>query len=194
MPGEGLAEATGAGIPIRLFGRDLVLEPLGLEDFGVIENEMRAKLPNLLRQVAECHDVLPKDVFNEKWSEAIAEARRLHRIPPDDVLAYTRNDIDGVSLAFWICLEKRYKGQFSRAEILKELERLAINNSEEYQDLLARHDMVSGLSPEGNSSGLTQSPHHATTANAPTSQTSSMQSGWHTASSREGDDRPASAA
>lgn len=151
---DGISRPAGSGVPVTIDGRDVILEAFRLEDFGVVENHMRAKLPNLIEMAAKAASVegVSESLADKIIDKAFAEARKIHSIPPGEVLEFL-NTPEGLALGVWICLERSYPGQFTMSNTFKYIQDLAEKKTVEFNELKRKRDMISGLGDEGNSTG-----------------------------------------
>jgi hypothetical protein len=163
---DGLARAVGAGVPITFDGIDMVLEPLTLKDFGVIEQYLlKEKRPNILtdavRAAAAIPDDLPKSererLSRQLLEVAAHEASKFNRISADEVAAWL-DTIEGVIFTVWLLLERRKPGEYSLADVAAKIEALGGDKtqgelSEQQAALRAARDQASGIDTMGNSTG-----------------------------------------
>ena len=50
---DGVSRPSGAGVPFEFNGKTLIFEPLGLKDFGVIEQHLLSKQKNSMQIMKE---------------------------------------------------------------------------------------------------------------------------------------------
>lgn len=142
---DGISRPIGAAIDIELDGETIVLEPLRLRDLGTIENHLRAKLPNVIALAAEAAKDLPAAQAEAIMDRAFIEARKIHNIPPEEVMAWIRT-IDGFAYSIWLVVDRVYPSRFPLDRIYRFLTDTFKNDRDKFNALKERRDLASGLS------------------------------------------------
>lgn len=155
---NGLSRASGAPVPITFAGKKLLLDPLGLRDFGTIENYMLDARPNPLEVVAATVQKFD-DSGNHKLAEKLLErayedAKKNNKIPPEEVAAWI-DTVEGVGFTIWLSLSKRYGSEYPMELCMDIVQQLAEDNIEGLEKLKEQRDMASTLDEAGNSTGPT---------------------------------------
>lgn len=159
---DGMGRAVGAGVPIPLDGETLILQPLTLEDFGLLEQKILADRPNpmdLARQQvrelygakeipAESKDKLAESILRE----AREEARRVNKASNADVVQYM-DSVPGLAFTYWLMLRREHGEKWSPERLCEHLQRAS---QQEFERLLKLRDQASGIDEMGNSTGPTQ--------------------------------------
>jgi len=168
---DGLGRAIGAGVPIQFSGETLILDPVTVSDFGLIEQELLSRRPNpmdLTRKEAQAFILdaaklgsSAEDEFLRKQYIAMAEkimadgmaaARKANGIKPTEVAEWL-DTFDGVQFTLWLKLDQRYPDRFFTLDKIKEV--MQSMQEDEIERLKKLRDQASGLDELGNSTGPT---------------------------------------
>jgi len=149
---DGIAGPTGAGVPVEFGGETLILDPLTLKDFGLIERHLLRRRKNPLEVVREAVKDLPPDLAEKLLERAYEDAKKESVIPASEVVEFL-DSLEGVAFSYWIMFEKRYPGKFSIDQCLDIMQGLS---EEELEERKRARDEASGLDVRGNSAGQTQ--------------------------------------
>ena len=143
---DGLAKPAGSGIPIKFNGEDLVLDALGIEDLGVIENHLLSKRKNPLDVAKQAFPGLPPELAEKLLERAYTDALKVAVVTTQEVFEYI-DTLEGMRYTIWLALEKRYPGRFSLDKIGAVLDQM---DDEALEELKNKRAISSGLDQLGN--------------------------------------------
>lgn len=117
MATDTLGRAAGSGCVARLAGRDFVLTPLNLQDWGTLRNEcsmsydafeaIRANVANL-----------PPELAKHAWDKAVEEDKeRRRRGASDEEVGKWLLSGGGFAVAFWLSLKRENKSCETREQV-----------------------------------------------------------------------------
>lgn len=149
---DGISRAIGAPGRISFNGKEYLLDPLGLEDYGTIENEIiKERRDDLINLAASCYGRFPPEAAEKTRKEAFAEAAKIRSIPPEEIHEWM-NTVKGLAFTVWLGLHKRHPGEIDLTQAVKIVEQMSMDTQDELRRV---RDQVSGIDEAGNSTGLT---------------------------------------
>jgi hypothetical protein len=183
---EGLARVTGAPVTVSFLGRDVLLDPLRLRDFGALEQYLLKNRPNLIVQASQAARLITRQAKEEAaaisakdpdraakvqalieeaqsqadsvLNKAIGQSAKIGKISHEE-MAQWLDTVEGMAYCFWLKLSQRYGiDAFSLDAVTAEFEKMT---DEAFAEMLAARDQAAGTDLLGNSTGQTET----TTAN-----------------------------
>lgn len=149
---EGVSRPAGSGVPIEWKGETLVLEPLGLKQWGEIEQYLLKQKPDPIKVAARIKKELgplAPETEEKLTAEAYRDARQGNYATEQEVMTFARSQ-QGLAFCFWLCFERRYPGRFKLQETTEVIDSMSPQELEEkFNELL----QASGLDQRGNSTG-----------------------------------------
>jgi hypothetical protein len=165
---DGSSRPSGAPVPVRFKGEDLLLDPMRVVDAGTIEQHLLTKRPNLLIAASQAARLLttqskqqaaaiPRDAPNRETqireileearaqadslvNKAMAQTSKLGKISAEEYSEWC-DSLYGVAFCFWLKFEGRYPGKFTLDEVTREFERYG---DEALANMIALRDQASG--------------------------------------------------
>jgi hypothetical protein len=111
---DGLTRPSGAGSTIEIDGETLILDAIGLKDWGVVEAHLlRLKRSSVLVAAHDASKDLPDDVGKRLRREAMDRVMQIQNVDGDEVVGWVTGTIDGIVFVLWHKLEGRYPGKFT---------------------------------------------------------------------------------
>ena len=150
---DGVARAAGSGVSIEFNGRTLILAPLSLKDFGLIENHLLSQQLNPLDLVKVVVKDLPPELAAGLLRDAYKDAKQMNMISAAAVAEWI-DTFDGMAYTMWVCLNKTYPNEFELADVVQIMQELTEDELERMKNL---RDQASGIDELGNSTGETDS-------------------------------------
>lgn len=150
---DGLGRPAGAGLTIEFNGETLILSPLTLKDFGLIEQHLLSKRTNPLEMVKQHLADMPIEVATALAKEAYNDARKMNVVPADEVGEWI-DSFEGLVYCFWLMIRKEHGDKYSLEQITEVMDAMS------EQDLIRMKEMrdkASGTDELGNSTGGTRS-------------------------------------
>jgi hypothetical protein len=176
---EGSSRPSGAPVPVRFKGEDLLLDPMRVIDAGIIEQHLLTKRPNLLIAASQAARLLTnqakreaaaipkhaadreaqiKELLEESRAQAdslvnkaMAQTSKIGKISAEEYTEWC-DSLCGVAFCFWLKFEGRYPGKFTLDEVTREFERLG---DEALSNMIALRDQASGTDLVADSTGRT---------------------------------------
>ena len=161
---DDLGRAAGSGVPFTFGGEDLVFPPFTIEIVGEVKQHLlrqRKPAQEVLREhVAELQAMdagRPKGsppVFTPALLEGmVAESMKAGRqinVVTDQEFGEFIDTVDGLVITFWLSLERRYPGKFTKDQVRAIIEGMS---AREKEDLEKVRDQAAGWDDLGNSTG-----------------------------------------
>ena len=148
---EGLARVTSAGVPIEFDGETVLLPPLSLQDYGVIEQHILSKRPNPLKAVKEVLEGLDVEVQKHLLELAYQDMKSGSTATAAELVRFT-NSTDGISMVLWLGFRKTQPGRWTLDQIQEIIGKL---DASEVQKYIEASGQASGTDELGNSIGQT---------------------------------------
>jgi len=150
---DGLSRPIGASVPIVFKGRTWILPPMRLHDFGVVEQHLLSRRPNLVAIALEAarQQGLTEEATDLLVDRALKQAAKSNRISSEEMKEWL-DTREGVAFTLWQCLEKSYPGQLTLEDTNDILQKMA---EDKFAEMLAKRDQASGMDALGNSTGPT---------------------------------------
>ena len=142
---DGLGRAGASPVVIRLGGKDYLMHPLTLRDFGTVEQHLLSQRPNILKEVAEASAGLPPEQAKMLLDRAYEDMKKGNTIPATEV-AECVDTFEGMVFTVWLSLQKEQK-DITLDEVM---ELLSSMSEEEMENLKNQRDVASGLDAAGN--------------------------------------------
>lgn len=154
---DGLSRASGAGIPLQIciggITHDVIMNPLALRDYGVLENHLLAKKrAECLSALGIAWNSLPKELADRAYKDAMEQQKSIKTIDPKELSQWIDTH-EGAGLALWIVLDRRYPGRFTRDQITGWFDDIKKQAMNEFIAFLEKRDQVHAEDQAGNSNG-----------------------------------------
>jgi hypothetical protein len=141
--------SVGAPATIRLFGKDLQAGPVTLANLAAVAAEIRAGIPDPFPPLAIMLGQLPPDRALAIFREVSQQHQQATTPNPERCLAWCVDCASNFGFLLWTLLEERYRGQFSRDQIFREIIRLRLEKTSEYLAILQLVCSTSGVGVMG---------------------------------------------
>lgn len=153
---DGLGRAVGAGVTLKFGEREIILEPLTLRDFGLIEQHLLSQRRSPLDLVKDVVRDLPPELAKSLLEQAYEDAKKGNTISPQEIAEWI-DTFDGMAYSLWLSLEKRYPGEYQLTDVHDVMQQMMESDESVMERLKALRDQASGLDERGNSTGGTSS-------------------------------------
>ena len=155
-------------VMVRWKNRDYVLDNFGLDDWSAVQSRLvRDKRARIITAVEDAAATIIESAGDDETAvrEAKQRAERLRRdalqetgnvagLTSDEYITILNQD-EGVVLFLWVMFERRYPGQFTRADVKSMLRPDASGQSvlgaESVQEIVSAVQLAMGIDPAGNS-------------------------------------------
>lgn len=145
---DGIARPAGSGTTIELGGKTLILEPLTLKDYGLVENEYLKRKPNPIEVVAKAAEHLSQEMYDRLLDRAYKDATKVNKATPEEVADWI-DSREGIIFTVWIMLRKSYP-EMSMEDVEATVGSMA---EDELRKLSEARDVSAGIDELGNSTG-----------------------------------------
>lgn len=146
---DGLGKAVGSGVPIVFNGEHLILEPMTLRDYGLIEQHIIQKRVNPVEKVRPMLDGLSDEAQKHLLSLAYADLKGSTTATLEESTAFI-DSIEGVAFTLWILLNKSMPGKYTLPAVQEIVNAMT---PEELSKVMNARDQAAGTDELGNSTG-----------------------------------------
>ena len=131
---DGISGPAAGQVALHFFGRDYLIGPVTLADFGTVERYLLAhNRRDVLHGIVTACGPLPASLLREQWERARGRLADVLAVPERELLAWL-NTVDGVTFLLWLLLDRTDPGARTIAAVRREFNSLPESSQTEVID------------------------------------------------------------